>query len=342
MPAPQLSFSRTLDRELVHRRAVSEVFLTDAQRVAEDTVLVAAQLPRSHAYFLDTTDPRPRWGALLLTECCRQACTYVAHAAYGLPREWVSLSAGTSLDLPDAPELLLGEEPAELTMRVRTEQERRNGRLRAARMTVDLHLHGVRVGSTTSEGRYVSREEFDLLRQGARPTPAPLSPILDTLPGAAGRQRVRAAWAGRRDPRNVLIADSRRTPDGVRVTLAVPGRHPTIFEHPLDHHPGMALLDAAVQTVTLAAGLERGAASPLRVHALRAGFGSFAELDSEVTLTAHLADGGPPGPGAPVRAEVLAEQDGRKLAEFTVRATPAEPAAPQGEAAAAQEEVTVG
>lgn len=328
MSAHQLSFSRTVDRALVHRRAVSEVFLTDTLREAADTVLVAAQLPLSHAYFLDSTAPGNRYGALLLTECCRQACTYVAHTAYGVPRDWVILSAGTSLDLVDTEALRLGDTPAELVMSVRTEPEYRSGRLRATRMEVVLRMGGVRVGGTVSEGRYLTREEYELFRRGARSGPAPTSA---DLAEPVGHRPVPCAFVGRRDPRNVLVADSHRTEHGVRVALAVPGRHPTIFEHPLDHYPGMALLDAATQAATLAVGLEHGRPTPLQVRSVRADFARFAELDSDITLTAALVDrdrNREPDPdlvgdgeATAVSARVTAVQDGHRIADVTLRST---------------------
>ena len=45
------SFSSTVPRELVHRRAISEVFMTDIRRIGEGRYLAAAQWPRLHPFF---------------------------------------------------------------------------------------------------------------------------------------------------------------------------------------------------------------------------------------------------------------------------------------------------
>lgn len=87
--AQRISSSRTVDRGLTHHRSLSAVSVTDLVDVDEDTFVAGAQLPRSHPYFLD---PAARYGALLLGERSRQACTYLAHTRYAVPVRLYSCS----------------------------------------------------------------------------------------------------------------------------------------------------------------------------------------------------------------------------------------------------------
>lgn len=84
--AGTLNFTRTVDRSLIHRWALSEVFLTDARSVDESEYLAAAQLPPWHAYYSERFSRLGAPDPLLLLECARQAETYGGHAFVGAPR----------------------------------------------------------------------------------------------------------------------------------------------------------------------------------------------------------------------------------------------------------------
>lgn len=326
-----LSFRRTVDRSLVHRYAVSEVFITDLAAVDAETSLIAAQLPISHAYFLDVPEfpgdaGRPAgYDLTLLTECARQASTYVAHVRYGVPAEWKFLMASMSarLDGPRAPRA--GDRPGELTMLARTEADRRGGELRTLRAVLDLTLNGEPVGRISGEGRYLTAEEYEFLRLGGRTDAVPLSSGLGPVRGLP----VPPAMVGRADPRNVLLTDARRTPEGIAARLGVAGTHPTIFDHPLDHFPGMALIEAAAQAAKLA--VAAGAGRPDRTPAaavtgMTAEFTRFAELDSPVEITANPDRRDAPGASGAARGvEVTLTQGGETVARFALRVE--EPAA---------------
>ena len=72
---PELGFEHTVARSLVHRRNLSELFLTDGVRLDSAHFAAAAQLPMIHYYYTDhLTDDRV--DPLLLLECCRQAETH--------------------------------------------------------------------------------------------------------------------------------------------------------------------------------------------------------------------------------------------------------------------------
>lgn len=318
-----VSFRRTVDRSLVHRYAVSEVFITDLVEVDRETSLIAAQLPVSHAYFLDSAPGPARYGLTLLTECARQASTYVAHARYGVPREWKFLMASMTAEIADDDALVVGDRPGELVMTARTEGEGRGGDLRSLRAELDLALGGVPVGRITGEGRYLTPEEYEFLRAGDRTGNPPLSSRFAAVDGVP----VPPALLGRADQRNVLLTDARRTPGGVTARLGVPGTHPTIFDHPLDHLPGMALVEAAAQAAGLAVLMEcpdgprAGRGGPCDAAAMSAVFTRFAELDTPVDVTAVLRPDAPPGGPRLRPAAVTLAQAGYPVAEFelTVR-----------------------
>ncbi|MET8765537.1 AfsA-related hotdog domain-containing protein [Streptomyces sp. NPDC004658] len=74
------------------------------------TCVIGAQLPLSHPYFPDQDTPTARYDAQLLTECCRQAGTYVAHTQWPppLPR---SVRSATRCARSGAPTPPTGDPP---------------------------------------------------------------------------------------------------------------------------------------------------------------------------------------------------------------------------------------
>lgn len=330
-----LEFGRTVDRLLVHRYAVNEVFVTDLIKTGPDTSLIGAQLPLSHPYFLDAVDGSPEYGVLLLAEAARQACTYIAHERFAVPVGWKFLISSMSIALHDGVPLPVGDRPAELTVAARTAgAELRGGFLRTLDATLELSAGGAPVATMTGRGRYLSPDEYEYLRAGRRVGAVPMSTSLPDRPHGIP---VAPRLVGRADPRNVLLVDARRAEGGgVAARLGVSGRHPTIFDHPLDHYPGMAVMEAASQAALLAVAMRegRGAARAARVVALQGDFMRFAELDAPVLLRARLEDdaqeptaaqtGGEPGM---IAAQVqLSDPDGA-LAELRILMTerPTEP-----------------
>ncbi|MGF1428124.1 ScbA/BarX family gamma-butyrolactone biosynthesis protein [Kitasatospora sp. LaBMicrA B282] len=304
-----ISFRRTVDRALVHRYAVSEVFITDLVEAGPDRALIGAQLPLSHSYFLDSSDDRSGYGATLLTECARQACTYLAHTRYDVPLGWSFLMSEMSVQLTGDHALRVSDRPAELTMAAQTRTELRDGRLRTLWADLELLVDGAPAGRITGEGRYLTREEYEFLRLGPRTGAVPLSSALPVRPEGVP---VPPALVGRRDPRNVLLVDARRIGHALEARLGVPGNHPTIFDHPLDHYPGMALIEAAGQAALLALALEHPGGGWDTVLDLRATFSRFAELDADISVRARAeqqADGS-------ASAAVGFRQGGETLAEF--------------------------
>ncbi|SBW22693.1 hypothetical protein FDG2_2992 [Candidatus Protofrankia californiensis] len=313
-PVPAPRFSRTVDRALVHRHAVSEVFITDLVETGSDSCLVGAQLPISHSYFLDSVRRPAPYDICLLTECARQACTYIAHERFGVPMGWVFMMTGMSTKLAGHVEVGVGDRPAELAMSARTQAMVSGTRLRGMKASIDVSVDSLPVGTISGEGRYLSAEEYEFLRRGERTGSVPSSRSLDDVPAGI---RVPPNLVGRCDPRNVMLVDAHRTAIGVAAKLGVSGRHATLFDHPLDHYPGMALVEASVQAALLAVGLAGSTGTGLRAVGLDAGFSRFAELDDEVAVAArpHPSIDGTTGA---TTVDVSFEQKAVRLADIQV------------------------
>lgn len=295
-----LAYERTVSRTLVHRRAVAEVFVTDLVARPGAVAEVAVQLPRTHSYYCDGPEPLD---VLLVQECFRQAATAVAHEHHGVP-------AGTAflvttwrgrLD-PSA-----ARATDELVIRVAgTGARHRDGELVALTLELELRMAGDRIGTATIGARYLARDRFVEFRQLLRHDPPPLS---DGMPGRGPGTPVDPARVGRRLPENVVLADVEVAADGMRGLLDVPTRHAGLYDHPLDHVPAMALLEAARQAAVVLGGPDRPA-----VTGLDAGFRRFVELDAPVTVTAR--------PVAPGRVAVAFDQDGSTACDVQVGVRP--------------------
>lgn len=122
----------------------------------------------------------------------------------------------------------------------------------------------------------------------------------------------------RRDPRNVLLRQIDRQHGTWLATAIVDEGHPYYFDHPLDHVPGILLLEAALQLTELAL-VDLGQASR-QPSSLGVRFRRYTEKQAPIRLTCQ-ADG---TQGFVVRIE----QAGQCVCEVEVGTTEAPPRAP--------------
>ncbi len=317
----ELSFDRTVDRRLLHRHALAEVFLTDSNRIDERDYLAAARIPPFHTYYRDLPGSAGHLDPLLLLECARQAETYGGHVYFDVPfdtnfilRRW-----SMSIERPD----LLTSDVDELGLAVRTHNARSlAGVLRALTYTIDLVVGAETAGTVHIDVAYLTGEAYQEMRTGRRDGRPPVTSA-DLTTGAAQQPlpsgRVLAPdRVGRSDPGNVVLYEPLFEARSASARMRVPLRHPSMFDHPQDHLPGMVMMEAARQLglVVLAADPKIAPASAQLVG-LEASFSQYCELD-EITVVRA----GRPLPatdsGEPVPVRVTFEQQGRTAARATL------------------------
>ncbi|MEU0254428.1 ScbA/BarX family gamma-butyrolactone biosynthesis protein [Streptomyces sp. NPDC006184] len=299
-------------RELVHKLAESEVLLTGCRTVAPDTFLVTARRPAHHAFYGPVnglSDP------LFAAESIRQAVPLLSHVAYDVPfghrQSWDHYRQTL---LPAA--LTDGATAADTELRIScTDVVRRAGRLASLTMRVGLVRDGLPLGTAELafhnhppavyrrlRGRYA-----DLERATAQAVP-PAHPM---TPGEVAR---------RRSADVVLAATGEPGRSRLRVDLS----HPVLFDHPVDHVPGMLLLEAARQAAHRAAHPE-----PMVVTGLEAEFRRYVELDAPCWIETTREPAGATGQGATgqgatgQRVRVTAVQRDETLFTSVVTLTPA-------------------
>lgn len=263
----------TVPREYVHRKAVSEVLLTgwgDVDPAGSnecDGYVVRAQWPRSHALF---TPGRGYQDPMLLIESVRQVGSLLAHAAYDVPFGHQFLMSDISIDAE--PELLTADPvPTDIEMHtVCRDIVRRGGLLREMRYDITvLRENGARA-TASAAFRCMSPDVYLRLRGGRSTTPDNTPPpALD--PAAVGHDSVRHV---------VLSEPAPGTPN--RWELRVDITHPTYFDHPVDHIPGMVLLEGARQAAHASTGLPRAL-----LLGLKSDFSRYAEFDAPCWITAE-------------------------------------------------------
>ncbi|MET8691602.1 ScbA/BarX family gamma-butyrolactone biosynthesis protein [Streptomyces bauhiniae] len=271
----------TVPREYVHRAAVAEVLLTGWEPAATatsgacaapgsaetvDAFAVRAQWPRAHALFTATEahqDP------MLMVESIRQTGSLLAHAAYEVPFGHQFLMWDMSFTA-DARAFATAATPTEVELRTTCRTTlRRGGGLASMRYTVSVLREGDEVASGSASYSCTSPAVHRRLR-GDRPfstgraLPAPVDP----------------ASVGRASGRDVLLGAPERAGEA-RWELRVDTGHPVLFDHPVDHVPGMVLIEA---------GRQAARAVTSRPHALLLGmesrFPRYAELDAPCFVTA--------------------------------------------------------
>jgi hypothetical protein len=317
----------TVPRQLAHKAAVENVFVTGVA-AAGDGFVAAIELPRAHRHYNDVCVPYH--DLLLLAEAARQGVEVVAHQLLGVPLRKQFVITAMRIDLVDARAARVGHRVAEMLAELRVSRQRRSldGSLRSLDGEVYCWLGDRHAATFTGTVRFLPAETYGAVRaetDGAVRAETDGAVRAETAPaGPPVARRAEPSQVGRRDPANVVVGPLATDGTDVMADVVVDPHHPVFFDHPLDHHPGMLLLEACRQ-VALAA-----AADALRIPATRllttscgGRFAGFAELHPAVgcraAVTAVSDDR--------VVVAVTVAQQGREVAEveIAVAATP-EPA----------------
>jgi hypothetical protein len=237
----ELSWSRTVPREMVHRTSVAEVLLTDVRGNPADGFQAAACWPRSHPTF--SADGSGRHSPLLVVETLRQLGIY-------LPLRWFGMPPTTRMLIDDLffvlnperePHTVLGCTEVTCAITVSDPRRRSDGRLTALRLAVSFRAGGQLFAQAGGGARLLPPERYAAVRgrrlEARQPACAP-----DGRPDPAALGVARAS--------DVVVA---RRAGALAVEPADFG-HPFYFDHPSDHMPGMVLLEAARQGAAEASG----------------------------------------------------------------------------------------
>ncbi|KUN32874.1 hypothetical protein AQJ30_36270 [Streptomyces longwoodensis] len=292
------SLTTTVPKEYVHRASVAEVMLTGWQRLGAHHFTVSAQWPRLHGYFATVDghhDP------LLVAETIRQAGLLLAHTEYAVPLGHQFLMWDLSVDT--RPEhLLITSTPAAPEIEVTCSDVKHRGTtISGLHLNVVIRRDGHIAATGAATFNCTSPAVYRRLR-AARTGPGAPTPLPLTSPLAP--QDV-----GRLSPTDVVLSPT-STPDCWQ--LRADTRHPVLFDHPVDHIPGMVLLEAARQATT--AHLNR----PCLPTAIHSHFTRYAELDTPCHITAHTLT---PDPAHPQQVLITGHQNNTPVFTTTITTT---------------------
>ncbi|WP_426297966.1 ScbA/BarX family gamma-butyrolactone biosynthesis protein [Arthrobacter sp. R-11] len=263
-------FESSVGRGLVHKLSLSEVFLTDFVQLGPEHFAAGAQWPRWHVFY-GSRDGLP--DSALMAETLRQSVILLAHRS-GVPMDYKFLMPrlGVAMEEVKLDPLI----PTQLSV----DLELRDVKLSAgkpAALTVDatFTVDGETIGKGSAGARIVTPAGYERFRRSAAVEQPPCGgPLLE------------ASVVGHSTPRNVMLGEEVRPSVW---PLRVDTSHPIFFDHPLDHVPGMLLIEAARQAVRAAMGRPEADFSRFEAE-----FVKIAELADPVELAVTLPGSGEP------------------------------------------------
>ncbi|MDT0306694.1 ScbA/BarX family gamma-butyrolactone biosynthesis protein [Streptomyces sp. DSM 44917] len=327
-PRAELGYSQTVDRLLVHRDALGEVFLTDLRSLDEKNYAAAAQLPRSHAYYGDHLLRPGHHDPLLILEAVRQAAIGGAHRFYGVPEDHKFILTHLRLHLAHPQRVAVGPTPFPMAMHVQiVNRKEREGRVTGLDYEVELSVGGQHIGWAETGLRFRSPTSYLTLRLSHRDGVA--LPSSATHPPLTAGTPVAPYLVGRSSPDNVVLVNASTRENLGRALLRVPMDHPSMFDHPQDHLPGMVIAEGARQLALFTALEVRGmSTSKVLATDVHVRFERFGELEDEAVLTSQAGDRvqlAPSDPGVYYTQggllELEDEKPGAPLEQVPVRVT---------------------
>lgn len=314
-----LTFDQPVPRAFVHKAGPGEVFVTDYKQVAADRFLVAAELPRSHAFFGDTSSATPGVDPLTLLEIGRQAGYIVLHQHFGIPLENTFVLRAMGADLAPGADAIQVDGPARVVVDMWLKKPyHRDGELVGfLGVGTFTTTDGTRIGEAMASFSWVTHDLFQAFRTATREQLG----LPASIPGPAWHGEPLPTEAfGRHSARNGMLAQVTNDGEVTTAFLRPDLSYVSVFDHANDHVPGMVQTEGSKQLAVFGAahrlGLRPDEVVPV---SLLSRFHSINEIDYETVCTATYT---PDEQSGGLRASVTAEQNGRSLGVVEVVVVP--------------------
>ncbi|AXE28002.1 hypothetical protein C0216_31320 (plasmid) [Streptomyces globosus] len=253
-----------------HKTNPDEVLLTEWQRTDEHSFVVRATWPRTHDFY---TTRHGLHDPLLLSETVRQALPLLSHVAYETPMGHQLLWHDLRWVL-DPAALMAAEQETELELHITcSEVKYRRGRAVSMLLTALVYRAGRPLARARTRFAIQDRAIYERLRAQYADIDLANARALPPAPP------VPASTVGRTRAADVVLSPAGRPHQWL---LRVDTTHPILFDHRVDHVPGMLLLEAGRQAAQAVASPQ-----PSVVVGMDTAFMRYAELDAPCRIHAH-------------------------------------------------------
>ncbi len=282
-----LSFDRSIPRGIVHRESIAEVFLTDAQRTPDGAVF-AAQLPRNHSYFSDHRGTATTYDPLLLIEVFRQVAIYYAHTFVGVSRAEKFIFGSADFTIADCDTLRIGSAPGHCVIDARVvDEKRRDGKIVGLSLEMVAEIEGQEAAREVMVYQWMPAAVWQRIRARGRTSLG--LPEQHAIPAPQPVARMRPGSVGRHNPRNAILANPSLSDEELTALTIIDTNHPSLFDHALDHVPGMLQFEAARQIAMAAANAILGLdTSRMVMQRLGIEFTKFGEFERDTLARARV------------------------------------------------------
>jgi hypothetical protein len=239
------NFQNTIPKGCVHRAVVGEVFLTGIKKIDNDRYVTAGYLPKSHIYFNDIPYRKDKrsYDGILLLEICRQTSIYITHNFFSVPYSAKFIFDDAEFELISNKLSYNGEQSHVIVDVHISERKFRKSEINGLIFDMCVYIDGRIVANKKMNITWMDEKKWNKLRSFAISKKDEFAAIIEPA---------KANDVGRELQRNVVIGNLKSSDCKVISTLIADQTHPSIFDHPLDHIPGMLLIESYRQTALLA------------------------------------------------------------------------------------------
>ncbi len=243
------SYTTTVSKELVHRAAVSEVFLTDVNKLGYERFITGAHLPRTHSYYNDIPSEEKYYDNILLLEVCRQSSIIITHHYYEIPLSAKFIFNEAKFTINNFHALRVKETASNVLTEVNViSEDKRNNKLIGLTFEMKVYIDGLLCATKLMDITWLEAALWKKIRR---------KPIKDAealyeknsvdTPTTLKLEESELVGRGKSD--NVVIYKPEKAEeDKTRFKIFVNEYHPAIFDHPLDHIPGMLIIESFRQS----------------------------------------------------------------------------------------------
>lgn len=281
--AMDLAFEDLVSNQLVHKKSVDNVFLTDLKQYGKNWFLCGARVPQTHFFFNQPDRRRPASDLLFYVEAGRQSSIALSHSFFNVSFDQAFVFDQSEITLLKPAwnaDKYRSQNRIVIEIKIAKEERHRNGAI--SRLVADY--------------TYYNDEEQILCAKGAwsMPTAALFQRLRRHSNRSHGNESavpvLASAGCGNNTQPNAAVASAQRDGTGCDFTtqLIVNPMHSFFFDHPCDHVPGMLLIEGCAQFATDAVAQlsSRNPKTLLPRHSTLQ-FMQFAECYLPVWLTAH-------------------------------------------------------